>query len=132
VLLLWPVAAIVRKHYGWRLELTGTQRRWRRWIRMVCLLDALFVLGLVIILSASDDPSLLLSGKLDPWILSCEVIGLVGAIGTLLVIYATFRSWRERELWRWTKIFNLLIMLACIGFAWFLIHWNLINFSMRY
>ena len=131
VLLLWPVAAIVRRHYGWKLELTATQRRWRRWIRMVCVLDALFVLGLVIILSASDDLSLL-SGKLDPWILICEVIGLLGVIGTLLVIYATFRSWRERELWRWTKLFNLLIMLACIGFAWFLIHWNLINFSMQY
>ena len=131
VLLLWPVAAIVRKHYGWRLALTATQRRWRRWIRLVCVLDAVFVLGLVIVLSATDDLSLL-SGKLDPWILFCEVIGLLGAIGTLLVIYATFQSWRERDLWRWTKIFNLLIMLACIGFTWFVIHWNLINFGMQY
>lgn len=131
VLLFWPVAAMVRKHYGWKLELTATQRRWRRWIRMVCVLDALFVLALVILLSATDTLSLL-SGKLDPWILICEVIGLLGTIGALLVIYAAFRSWRERELWRWAKIFNLLIMLACIGFAWFLIHWNLINFSMHY
>ena len=131
VLLLWPVAALVRKHYGWKLELTSSQRRWRRMIRTVCVLYGLFIVGLLISLSAADDLTLL-SGKLDPWILLCEVVGLLGVIGTLLVIYATFRSWREHGLWRWTKVFNLLIMLACIGLAWFLIHWSLINFNMNY
>jgi len=48
------------------------------------------------------------------------------------VIYATLRAWRDPNLWRWTKLFNLLILLACLGFTWFVVHWNLINFNMNY
>ena len=100
-------------------------------IRLVCGLDCIFIIGLLVIVSAADDLTLL-SGKLDPWVLMVQVAGLLGAVGTLLVIYATLRAWRDPNLWRWTKLFNLLILLACLGFTWFVVHWNLINFNMNY
>ena len=131
VLLLWPIAAMVRRHYGRKLELNGQERRWRRMVRLVCLLDGVFVAGFLVILSVADDLTLL-SGKLDPWVLIAQVIGLLGAAGTLLVLYAAVCTWRDPKLWRWTKLFNLLILLACLGFTWFVVHWNLINFNMHY
>jgi CubicO group peptidase (beta-lactamase class C family) len=131
VLLLWPVAAVIRRHYGWKLELTSPQRISRRIIRLVCAIDIAFFLGLLLAVLSADD-LVLLSGKLDPVFVLIEIIGLIGAIGTLLVIYAVLRVWRDQSLWRWTRALNLLILLACLGFTWFLIHWNLINFNLKY
>ena len=99
--------------------------------RLVCALDIACTAGLLLTVSG-DDPTALLSGKLDSRLLFFQGVGVLGALGTLFVIYATIRSWRDRNLWFWSKIWNILVMLACIGFAWFAIHWNLLNFNMKY
>ena len=130
-LVFWPVAAVVRFHYRTRLELSSQQRRLRLIVRLVCLVDIIFALGLIATLGG-DDPTALLSGKLDSRVLLFQGIGVLGVLGSLAVIYAAIRSWRERNLWFWAKVWNLLVMLACIGFAWFAIHWNLLNFNMNY
>jgi CubicO group peptidase (beta-lactamase class C family) len=130
-LVFWPVAAVVRFHYRTRLELSSQPRRWRLIVRLVCLIDIFFAIGLMLTLGG-DDPTELLSGKLDSRVLLFQGIGVLGVLGSLAVIYATIRSWGERNLWFWAKAWNLLVMLACIGFAWFAIHWNLLNFSMNY
>jgi len=130
-LVLWPVAWVVRRHYGFKLDLTSAQQRLRIAIKMVCAIELLFVVGLAIIFSVPEDLTFL-SGKLDPWIVTCQVVGLIGAAGTLLVIYATLRLWRRTNIWRGVRWLNLLIVLACIGFTWFVVHWNMINFNMSY
>lgn len=130
-LLFWPVAAVIRSHYRVRLEISSQQRRLRMIIRLVCLLYLIFAIGIAVTLQA-DDPTALLSGKLDTRLLFFEGVGILGIVGSLVVIYAAIRSWGERNLWVWTKIWNLLVMLATIGMAWFAIHWNLVNFNMNY
>jgi hypothetical protein len=42
------------------------------------------------------------------------------------------RSWKDSQVWFWTKIWNLLLLLACLGFVWFSYHWNLLNFNLNY
>jgi hypothetical protein len=130
-LVFWPVAAFVRAHYRSRLELSSQQQRLRVIVRLVCVLDIVFAIGMVLTLGG-DDPTTLLSGKLDSRLFFFQGIGLLGVFGSLAVIYATIRSWGERNLWFWAKAWNLLVMLACIGLAWFAIHWNLVNFNMSY
>jgi hypothetical protein len=130
-LIFWPVAAVVRRHYGFRLDLTPAQRRLRLAIRLVCAIDLLFAIGLLIMVASVNDLTVL-SGKLDPWFILFEVIALIGAIATLLVIYATLRLWRAQNLWKLARWLNLLIVLACLAFAWFVIHWNMVNFNLNY
>jgi CubicO group peptidase (beta-lactamase class C family) len=129
--LSWPVAALARRHYQWKLELTSAQRRNRRILRVVYLLDLSFAVLMLLTLSLADDLTLL-SGKLDPFLLVIQGIGLLGAIGSLFAVFAGFRSVTDRALWTGARIGHLLIMLACIGFAWFVVHWNMINFNMNY
>ncbi len=131
VILLWPVAALIRRHYGWKLELTSTQRRSRRILRAVCLLDVVFFLGMLLTLATANDLAVL-SGKLDMPMRIFQTIGLIGAFGTLFAIYAGIVSWSDRRLWMGTRIIHFLIVLACIGFTWFVVHWNLVNFNMNY
>lgn len=130
-LLLWPVAWIIRRHYGFKLDLTPAQRRLRLAIKLVCAIDVAFALGLLMSLTVPDDLTVV-SGKLDPWLLVFQVIGLIGALGALVVIYATVRMWPAQNLWKGARWFNLLITLACLCFVWFVIHWNMINFNMNY
>jgi CubicO group peptidase (beta-lactamase class C family) len=129
-LILWPVTAVVRRHYGFRLDLNSAQRRWRRAIKLVCLIDIVFVIGVFTVASANE--LTILSGKLDPWFILLEIIALIGAIGTLVVIYAALRLWSAPNVWKAVRWLNLLIVLACLGFSWFVIHWNMVNFNLNY
>lgn len=130
-LVLWPIAWLVRRHYGFKLDLRPSQRRWRLVIKLVCAIDLIFAVGLLATFSLANDLAFL-SGKLDPILLTLEAIGLIGAIGTLVVIFATLRMWSAPNLWKGARWLNLIIMLACIAFTWFVIHWHMINFNMNY
>ena len=130
-IVLWPIAWMVRRHYGFKLDLRPSQRRWRLAIKLVCAIDLIFAVALLATLGAASDLAIL-SGKLDPLLLTLEAIGLIGAVGTLVVIFATFRMWSAPHLWKGARWLNLIIMLACIGFTWFVIHWHMINFNTNY
>jgi CubicO group peptidase (beta-lactamase class C family) len=129
-LLAWPIAGVIRNHYHHRLEMDLSQRRGRLWIRLVCLLDILFVLIMVHMLS-SDDPGVF-SEKLDLRLNLVQAGGVLGAMGTVLVLIACLRLWRDSSVWFWTKIWNVMVLLACVGFTWFVLYWNLLDFSKNY
>jgi|GEM_PF-3167738 len=100
------------------------------WVRMVCAVDIAFLLIFFIAIT-SDNPGAL-SASSDAKLHAIQVLGLAGALGTLLVFLAFVRSWRDQHAWFWAKVWNLLVLLACIGFVWFSYHWNLLNFNMNY
>ncbi len=127
--IFWPVMALIRRKYGHKLELTPKQRSMRFRVRMVCLINLFFMLGLLLVIATADDLDLL-SGKLDSTIHFFQVIGLVGAAGSLMVIYAGLRGSGGFGLW--VKLWNFLLALSCVGLFWFAIYWNLLNFSMHY
>jgi CubicO group peptidase (beta-lactamase class C family) len=129
-LLFWPVAALLRWHYRQHLDQSDALRRARRWIRLVCALDLAFVLGMAFTLNAVNIADL--NEKLDPRINIFQAIGVLGALGTVLVFVAWLRSWREPAYWLWAKIWNTLVLLACLGFVWFALYWNLFDFRMNY
>jgi hypothetical protein len=54
------------------------------------------------------------------------------AIGTLLVLFHAFRNWSTAGRWIWSKLFDVALAFACVGFTWFIWHWNLINFNLHY
>lgn len=129
-LLFWPVGALVRRHYHHRLELDETVAQSRLWLRLVCALNLIFITAMALSLSV-DNPSAL-SEKTDLKIHLIQIIGVLGALGTVLVLIACVRSWKNRTVWWWTKLWNLLVLLACIGFVWFAIYWNTLNFNLNY
>lgn len=130
-LVLWPIAALARRHYGHPLVLTQKQNRMRVAVRMVCLLDLLVVLGWVLLFAGSEGPGALNDSK-DGWIIFLMVLGVVAAICTLIALVNAVRNWGEKQIWVWTRIYDVAIALACIGFTWFIWYWNFINFNLKY
>ncbi len=130
---LWPVGALVRKHYGHRLELTPAQRRMRVMVKIVCALDLVFLLsfgGIVVI--ALKDLSVFGPG-LDPWLRLLQVVGWFGVLGTVLMLYRAYAAWRPplRGKW-WSRVYHTALALAGGGFVWFVLSFNLLNFSLAY
>jgi len=130
-ILFWPVSAAIRWHYGRKLELTSSEKRLRLTVRLVCIVDLVCLLGWLIFISGANNVANL-SRSRDPMLYLIEILGVLGAIGTLVVLVRAFRTWAKSERWVWSKIFDTALALACLGFTWFLWHWNLINFNLRY
>jgi len=129
-LILWPIAGLVRKHYGQKLNLSPRDRRLRLLVKIVCVIDLVFILAWVILASRLN--SGVLSESLDPWIHLIQMIGVLACVGALVAIYNAYRSWSERGRWIWAKFADALVALACLGFAWLMLAWDLLNFNLNF
>jgi hypothetical protein len=129
-LVCWPVAAMIRGHYNQRLDLDPSYMRLRPWVRVVCAVDIAFLLIFLIVLTSGGINTL--SSRSDFKFHAIQCLGVLGALGIFVVLLASLRSWRDPHAWLWAKVWNLLILLACLGFVWFSYHWNLLNFNMNY
>jgi hypothetical protein len=129
-LVCWPLAAVIRGHYHQRLDLDPSYMRLHPWVRVVCAVDVAFLLIFLMVLTSGGIS--VLSSRTDFKFQAIQFVGVLGALGTVVVLLATLRSWRDPHAWFWGKVWNLLLLLACLGFVWFSYHWNLLNFNMNY
>jgi len=128
--LLWPVGAILRKHYAHPLELTAAERRQRRLVRLVCILFLVLFVGWVSVLSATDDIAAI--NGLPKWVVIFGLLGLLCTLGTIAVVWNAVRSWRTAGRWIWARLHDLALALACVGLVWFLFAWKLMNFNVHF
>jgi len=126
-LLLWPLGALVRRHYRRPLSLEAPERRLRRLARLVCALDLVVLLGFAGVAVLGTQDVTLLSRKLDPWLRLLQILGFLGVAGTLVVLYSVFRAWSSRERRVWSKLGESLIALACLGFIWLVLVGRLLH-----
>jgi CubicO group peptidase (beta-lactamase class C family) len=127
-LLLWPIAAMMRKHYGKPLSLDPRARRMRLILRLVCVLNLIFVIWFAVALNGLQK----LQGPSNGVLHMIQVIGVLGAIGALFALLAAIISWSDKQQWVWYRVWNILLALGLVGFSWFAIHWNLLNFNLNY
>ena len=130
ILLFWPIAAIVRRHYGRTLEIPPADRKLRLLVRLALLANIVFALGWFWVLSTLSGSGLP-SSAMDTRIRFFQVFGWLGIIGAVIVIFAAFRFLRE-PFGRWFKLYNVLAALACVAFVWFMFNWHLLSFSLKY
>lgn len=93
-ILLWPIAAIARRHYGKRLSLTPGERRVRLLVRLTCILDILFLVLLAAQLSSISSDIGGLNSSIDFKLHLIQVIGLLGALGIIVAVYNAVQVWR--------------------------------------
>lgn len=129
--LLWPVGALLRRHFGRPLQLTPAERRSRLVVRLVCVIDLLLFCGWLTLLSFADRPNTI--NELGPYAMALEAIGVLSILGTLFALIQALHYWSQKDRWIWTKLQETAIALACVGVVWFTWSWNLIlNFNLRY
>ena len=131
-LILWPIAAILRRHYGHPLNLEPQDRKLRLWVRIICVLDVVFVLAFVAFFAAGLDDIGMLSPRYDPLLRTIQIVGWLGILGGLLVLYNAMKSWKQPQRWFWSKLGDTALALACVAFTWFVFTWNLLHWSLKY
>ncbi len=131
-LVLWPVAWFVRRHYGHKLELAPIERRLRLAVRIVFVLVLFFLAAMTGLVVYASTHLEFLSDRGNTWFHLAQAIGVLGAIGTLVVLYNAIQSWRSREKRIWSKLQATILALACLGFIWFAFAGNLLHFSSNY
>jgi hypothetical protein len=131
-LVLWPVAWLVRRHYGHKLEMTPIERRLRLAVRIVFALDILFIGAMTGLVLYGMTHLEVFSDRGNTWFHIIQVIGIVGAIGTLVVLYNAIKAWANKRSTIWSKLQATLLALACLGFIWFALAGNLLRFSSNY
>lgn len=130
-LLGWPVAAMIRKHYGRPLVLESNLKRLRRLVFAVCFLDVAFIAVL-----ATLSGRLFSAGGLgasgDKWLFLLELLGIFAGIGALIAVWSALKNWSDTNRWIWSRIWSVLLAFGCVGFFWFIFHWNFLTFHFRY
>ena len=129
-LLLWPVGALVRRHYGRTLEMSRGDLRLRRVVRIVCAVDIAVVLVVLYLAAQAATPGAF-NSRLDPMLRLFQALALTGTIGSVVAVVHAIRTATSRAWW-WTKIQEGLIALACVGFAWFVVYWHILSPSIKY
>jgi len=131
-LVLSPVAWLVRRHYGRKLELTPMERWLRRGVRIVFALNLFFIAALIGLITYATTNIDFFSDRGNTWFHLVQVIGVLGAIGTLVVLFNAIRTWTNKRSGIWGKFQAAIFVLACLGFLWFTFAGNLLDFSSTY
>jgi hypothetical protein len=131
-LIFWPIGAILRRHYGKPLELDPVDRKRRFWVRIICVLDLVFVLAFLGYFAAGLSDLNILTPRYNPLLRIIQIIGWLGIIGGLLLLYNGLQSWKQPQRWLWSRIGDTAIAIACIAFTWFVFTWNLLHWSLKY
>ncbi len=131
-LLLWPVAALVRRHYGRKLELTPGERRLRITVRLVFALNLIFLAALTGLVTYGFTHLEVFSDRGVKWFYLIQGVGLLGALGTPLVLYNATIAWANRQKSIWIKLQATVLALAALGLLWFAVAGNLLNFNSNF
>jgi CubicO group peptidase (beta-lactamase class C family) len=129
---LWPVTALVRRHYKVPPAQVGREASAFRAARMaaaaVVVVLAAWIGTLMTMLSDMDS----LSSRLDPWLWILQILTLVVFLGAALVAL-----WHARVVWtgkrRWpARSWSVVLAAACLLLLWVGLTYNLIGFSVHY
>lgn len=131
-LISWPIAVWIRKHYHRPLVLTRRQRWAYLAIHIVCLIDIAFFLSWIFLVHAIENDLQIAGSSLDPVLRLVQVIGWLGSLGTLVVLYSVFQLRATENRWWLARLGYGAVVLACISFSWFLFHWHLLHWSIKF
>ena len=131
-LILWPITWFVRRHYGHKLELTKVEKLLRILVRVVFALDLIFIAALFGLVTYGLTHLEVFSDRGNFWFRLIQIVGVLGAIGTLVVLANAVLAWISKGRSIWGKLQATIMLLACLGVLWFAFAGNLLRFSSTY
>lgn len=130
--LLWPVATLVRRHYGASLALDARARRAFRLSRVAAIAIAVAMLGwvLAVVMLLSDVNHL--SASSDPIIWTLEIVGTIVFIGgTALLLWNLWVVWTGQRRWP-AKVWSVVLALSAVTVLWVALAFKLVSFGVNY
>ena len=129
-ILCWPAGALVRWHYGQRVNLTQGDKRWRMLIRLICVYDLAVALGWLQYIGALNPART--DKSLDFFLSTLQIAGWIGVFAMLIVLLGALRSWRSQNRWILAKWGDIVTALGCVALVWFACTCNLLHIGTRF
>jgi CubicO group peptidase (beta-lactamase class C family) len=129
--LAWPIAAWRRRKRGTPLALSPRELQIYRVARVVALIDVVFLIGWMGIVSAGNADLAAYDGHLDVWFYVLHLLGFVGAVGALVAIWNGWLAIAGKRGWRATT-WNVGLAASCVAVSWFGFAFNLIRVTLQY
>ena len=129
--LLWPIAALVRRRYKSPLFTNRTSKIFFASTRLVALLQIAVVVMIAILLSRAGTNIALLGDGMNPWLYLLHAIGWIASMGTIVVVFAAIHFWRTQSR-KWLRLHATLLAIAGLIFTWFAWHWHLLDASIKF
>jgi len=130
-LILWPVAWFIRRHYDRKLELGSRVLLFRVLVRVVFAIDLIFIVTLFALVTYGLTHLEILSHRGTIWFHLIQILGILGALGTLIVLVNAVLTWIGRRGF-WVKLQAALMILACLGVLWFEFAGSLLRITSSY
>jgi CubicO group peptidase (beta-lactamase class C family) len=115
------VAELVRRHYRQPLKLTTLER-----------LDLFFIVTLFGFLLFGLKHLELFSDSSNIWIWLIQSIGVLGAVGSIVVFYNAFYVWTSDRSQLGGKLQATIFAIACLGVLWLVFAGHLLSFNSNY
>ncbi len=130
--LVWPIAAMTRRHYHFPLALGDVEKKLRKWTKLVCVLDIVILCAWVEYLNYALGSIDHANRHLD-WALDViHVLQVFAIAATIVPIVYALGAWFSKRRWKWNRLFDTLTAAACVGFVWILYVCNFIHFGTKY
>ena len=131
-LILWPVAAMLRRHYGRPLSLSPGARNLRLLVKLFVLIDVLVLVAWGVLLSYGAKHLIVFTAHFDPWFRVTQFFTAMGLFGVLFAVIYAVTAWKERILWRIGALGETILAAAFIGYGWIVFAAHLLSFHLRY
>ena len=131
-LILWLVGWFTRRHYNARLDLTRQEWMLRVGVRLVFAVTLVFFGAMLGVLMYAISNLDFFSGSGVTWIEFIQVIGVVAAIGTLVVFANAIHAWMSSRYRIWGKLQATVFALASLGFLWFVFAGHMLSITSHF
>jgi hypothetical protein len=74
----------------------------------------------------------LLSDSGNIWIWLVQSIGVLGAVGSIVVFYNAIYAWTSKRYQIWGKLQATIFAIACLGVLWLVFAGHLLSFNSNY
>jgi CubicO group peptidase (beta-lactamase class C family) len=130
--IVWPIAALIRRHYRKPLPFSGREAKAYRWMRIGALASlAAFAAWIGMIFAMFADLKLL-SSSMDALVVTLHVLGTIAVFaGFALALWHLAVVWQAPKRWL-GKIWGVVIVLATAVCAWVAVAYHLVGISTNY
>ncbi|HVO46719.1 MAG TPA: serine hydrolase domain-containing protein [Steroidobacteraceae bacterium] len=130
--LMWPTAALVRRHYGRAFPLQGRAASFSRALKWIALVDLLVIGGWLAVLSLLAGHIALLNDPLNPWLHLLHLLGVIALLGAIVGILNAVHVWRDARRGWWSRAGSVLVAVACLDVAWLILLLRLLGPSTNF
>ena len=131
-LILWPIAALIRWHYGQTLVPSRQERSARKWTRIASALNLACWLCFLVTVTEAGSHLNLLSSSADPWFRFIQILGWLGIIAIIVAFWKFFAVRGVPGRWWWNRVYNVLMALAFLASIWLIWFTHLLHFRLMY